>query len=412
MVTGIIYVITNDKNSKVYVGQTTQNIADRFKQHIDIALGNRSNTKFAKAIREIGSEHFKIVEIGRFQLAELNQKEIEYIAKYNSYLDGYNSTPGGHWNSRFISDEMKRSIRTDYIDGYTEAELCIKYKISVTSLLKYTKSIEKVKTNSKYGSSCSLGDKDVIIIMYDKYFNIERKFSDIHSAAHFMGVSGDAASMFKWKVGIACYVGNIVSGHRWQREDELAYKGLRFRSYMDKEEYIRTGGIGYLVNNGVIEYNSISARLGINKQRILCKSCRKEIKSGNFCEACRLKIQRDRDDKINTKISELLAGGYNYTEIGQAIGMSANGVKKRALKLGLIAGSAYNKRVIMISDTGEVEFKTFSDAVRFLCDLGVLTPGDIYSKAYKIKKAAESNRKYLGFEWKILDSTNKYNKLS
>lgn len=48
-----IYLITNDVNDKVYVGQTTKPIQERFIEHCS------SPSKLGKAIQSIGKEHFK-----------------------------------------------------------------------------------------------------------------------------------------------------------------------------------------------------------------------------------------------------------------------------------------------------------------------------------------------------------------
>lgn len=42
-----VYIITNDVNSKVYIGQTTNSIHERFKQHC-----NTKYTKLGKAITD------------------------------------------------------------------------------------------------------------------------------------------------------------------------------------------------------------------------------------------------------------------------------------------------------------------------------------------------------------------------
>ena len=91
-----IYKITNKINNKIYIGQTTKTIALRWQRHYTDALNNRTNTKFARAIRKYGKDNFIIEEIDIAQnKEELNQKEIYWINYYNSILEGYNSVDGG-----------------------------------------------------------------------------------------------------------------------------------------------------------------------------------------------------------------------------------------------------------------------------------------------------------------------------
>ena len=98
---GIIYKITNDVNNKVYIGQTTSLIENRWERHCE----ELDNTKFHKAIKEIGKEHFTISVIEKPLVKDLDEREIYWISKYNSYLNGYNSTIRGRDISLYNWDE-------------------------------------------------------------------------------------------------------------------------------------------------------------------------------------------------------------------------------------------------------------------------------------------------------------------
>lgn len=91
---GYIYKICNDINNKVYVGQTTRTIEERFSEHCHSALKG-SNFLIHKAMREYGINNFFVVEIEKCNDELLDDKEKYYINKYDSYYNGYNSTPGG-----------------------------------------------------------------------------------------------------------------------------------------------------------------------------------------------------------------------------------------------------------------------------------------------------------------------------
>ena len=57
---GYIYKIVNDINGKIYIGQTTRTIQERWKEHIKESLGTRANHPIYRAMRKYGNEHFQI----------------------------------------------------------------------------------------------------------------------------------------------------------------------------------------------------------------------------------------------------------------------------------------------------------------------------------------------------------------
>ena len=91
---GIIYIIRNRVNNKVYIGQTIQKLERRWQAHI--CASKTKDTHLYKAMRAYGTDQFFIEVLeDNVSVEDLNQKEIDYIKKYNSYNDGYNSTLGG-----------------------------------------------------------------------------------------------------------------------------------------------------------------------------------------------------------------------------------------------------------------------------------------------------------------------------
>lgn len=106
--TGLIYIITNDFNDKVYIGQTTTNINTRFNQHCKKCVLASRHHKLQNAIKKYGKNNFHIQELeNNIPIDELNRKEIEYIEKYNSFNNGYNSTKGGDGRYIYIQNMMK-----------------------------------------------------------------------------------------------------------------------------------------------------------------------------------------------------------------------------------------------------------------------------------------------------------------
>lgn len=108
-----IYKITNKINNKIYIGQVyNKTIYDRFKRHIKEANAH-SKSYLDRSIAKYGSKNFtcELIDTAN-NLQELNQKEIYWIAYYNSTNKniGYNLTPGGDGGNTYLcksEEEMK-----------------------------------------------------------------------------------------------------------------------------------------------------------------------------------------------------------------------------------------------------------------------------------------------------------------
>jgi len=117
-----IYKAVSKTTGKVYIGQTTQTLQERINQHNSHAYGHQYNYHFHNAIRKYGSEDFtyEIIEDDIKTIEVLNEREKYWIAYYNSYYDGYNSTLGGEGCVR-RDDEMIVKL---FKEGYTTQEIC------------------------------------------------------------------------------------------------------------------------------------------------------------------------------------------------------------------------------------------------------------------------------------------------
>lgn len=111
-----IYLIENLVNHKKYIGQTVS-IRRRFvdrgrfshkEGYLQVKSGNWKGRYLYNAIVKYGPENF-IVEVlwaGDFTKDELNQLEIQEIARYNTYLgEGYNLNSGGE-HTEHLHDKL------------------------------------------------------------------------------------------------------------------------------------------------------------------------------------------------------------------------------------------------------------------------------------------------------------------
>lgn len=144
-----IYMIINLINNHKYIGQSL-NIKKRIISHHQYDYNNPNNccydTKFYRALRHYGLDNFAVVILELCDSNKLDEKEMYYIQKYNTFKEGYNSTPGGQqWSDNIhsplieekrrntlkhtqalqnenhprakLSNEEVRRIRQRYIDG-------------------------------------------------------------------------------------------------------------------------------------------------------------------------------------------------------------------------------------------------------------------------------------------------------
>lgn len=112
---GYIYIIKNTKNNKVYVGQTSRTIEDRWKQHKNAAIrGEEQGIILYNAMRKYGIENFYITQLEECELKDINDREIYWIQYYNCQTpNGYNVRSGGEDPGR--KEVCKIDINTNQI---------------------------------------------------------------------------------------------------------------------------------------------------------------------------------------------------------------------------------------------------------------------------------------------------------
>lgn len=200
---GFIYKITNDINDKIYVGQTSGTLEERFKQHKKkMNSEDRKTYPLYNAMRKYGVEHFAIEALE--ETDNLQEREQYWIKYFDSYNNGYNATHGGDGQ-----------VRTDYnliVDLYSKgfSGIEIANQIGVTKNTVYralkakgVKVLSNTETSKKKNSK-SIGqyDKKTMELIHifpsvaDAAKAIGKNHAHISSCAH-----GKKASAYgyKWK---------------------------------------------------------------------------------------------------------------------------------------------------------------------------------------------------------------------
>lgn len=106
-----IYLITNNKTGKHYVGYTSLSLEERLVGHLCAARGG-SDYLIHQSIRKHGWENFSIKTIYESDDGDHTLKEMEphFIKEYGSYGGGYNMTLGGEGISGPCSPEKAKKI--------------------------------------------------------------------------------------------------------------------------------------------------------------------------------------------------------------------------------------------------------------------------------------------------------------
>lgn len=117
-----IYKVTNKINNKVYIGKSTD-IYYRWKEHIRNKDKKDFQYVFARALRKYGETNFSWEIVERCNETVLNDKEIFYIKKFNSFIGekgswGYNMTRGGDGQSGVGIVVYQYSLKGEYIGQF------------------------------------------------------------------------------------------------------------------------------------------------------------------------------------------------------------------------------------------------------------------------------------------------------
>lgn len=165
---GKIYVITNNINGKIYVGQTIQDIKKRFEQHM--TLQGSCKQLLYKAIVKYGRDNFsyEVIEDKITSYDELNQKEENYISELNSMQpNGYNLCPGGQkWRRKpVLTLEQEAEIVQKYNSGESAREIGNKYSMSHRNIIDilHTSYVNMRQKNHSLPDRTSKITKEVIV---------------------------------------------------------------------------------------------------------------------------------------------------------------------------------------------------------------------------------------------------------
>ena len=169
---GFIYKISNKINNKVYIGQTIQDPKERWYRHCQrkCLSENERNMAIKRAIFKYGKDNFTfevIEKIENYSKELLDNREIYWIAHYNSYENGYNCTKGGSLGSKPL--KISKEEHTDIIDlyncGFSLRNIAKEYNVDKATI-KHILEINNIEIKRTRTYKYSQGERDNIITLY------------------------------------------------------------------------------------------------------------------------------------------------------------------------------------------------------------------------------------------------------
>lgn len=134
---GFIYKITNKVNGKSYIGQTRYTVEFRWRQH----KNKKDDSHFHLAIQKYGADNFTVETLEECEVENLDSREIFYIAKYNTFMEGYNTTIGGGGKRLIFTDNQYDEIKGLYLSGFSSNKIATIYKVDKATIIKTLKGL-------------------------------------------------------------------------------------------------------------------------------------------------------------------------------------------------------------------------------------------------------------------------------
>lgn len=163
---GVIYS-AKSPSGKFYIGMTIGPFLRRQRQHIYYAVHEKNylyQTKLSKAIRKYGQLMEWSILYQNVPGSKLNDMEVWIIAAYNSFADGYNSTPGGAGRQAGspLSEETRKKMSASRM-GLSYGPLSQEHRAKLSKShmgFKHTQAMRDKVSASLMGHTRNLGKKD------------------------------------------------------------------------------------------------------------------------------------------------------------------------------------------------------------------------------------------------------------
>ena len=206
---GFIYVIKNDINDKLYIGKTITTINDRWLHHLDSY--QKYDWHLYRAMRKYGIKHFWIEEIEQCDDEIIDEREIYWIDKFDTFNNGYNMTIGGE--GRITLDRQK--VIELWEQGYSALQIAdlvgSGWSRPIIDILKQQNLYDAEEVKKRKMVDIANKQTQQRIIQYDANANIINIFNSREEAAQKTGIH-------RKNIATALDTGAGAGGFLWGKE--------------------------------------------------------------------------------------------------------------------------------------------------------------------------------------------------
>lgn len=202
-----IYKITNNKNGKVYIGQTRKTLEERFKTHIqDMTRERCKHRPLYAAMIKHGVSNFSIKAIEDCDDCRSDEREKFWIDYYDSCNTGYNIALGGAGKPLYKHTEIYNLL----LAGYSVNDIVLKYSCSVDIIRAIARryNIEITSRGRGFQNFLSMS-KPVLCI--NKEDNSDLVFKSVADAARYIKSNINCASALS---GMRSHIADCCNGKR------------------------------------------------------------------------------------------------------------------------------------------------------------------------------------------------------
>ena len=217
-----IYKITNTENGKCYIGQS-RDIKARWQKHLS-SYKSYPDWELYRAFKKYGISKFTFEIVEECQIEELNEREIYWIAQYDSFNNGYNMTLGGEaCNGTNDKKVYQYDISGKLIGEYKSAHEASRIlNIQFTNICKVCRG--ERKTAGGFGWSYqkkeieepikTITKHNTAVLQYDKSGNFIAEYKSAREAWKQTGISDTT-------IGLVCKgKGKTAGGFVWKYKND------------------------------------------------------------------------------------------------------------------------------------------------------------------------------------------------